>query len=185
METLQRPFTDIAPAERRRRRFPNVGLISHTGQALRFYDDLLKDKTVLLNVMYTHCTDTCPTATATLAGVQQILGSRVGRDIFMYSLTIDPGHDTPPVLAEYARRFGVQPGWSFLTGRKHDLEAVRKALGFVADPARDGGSTHVGMVKFGIEPLERWAGCPIFSRPETIARAVLRLEPQRARRAAG
>ena len=176
-------FTDLSAAERRRQRFPNVALTTHEGRAVRFYNDLLMDKTVLINFMYTNCDGTCPISTATLAGVQRILGPRVGRDIFMYSISLDPEHDTPRVLKQYARRYGAKPGWLFLTGTPDAVEVLRKRLGFVnSDPGIDKDrAQHIGMVKYGIEALERWAACPVFVKPETIARALLRIEPKRER----
>ena len=174
-------FTELSAVDRRRQRFPNVALTTHEGRAVRFYDDLLMDKTVLINFMYTNCDGKCPITTATLAGVQRILGPRMGRDIFMYSISLDPEHDTPRVLRRYARQFGAKPGWLFLTGTPDAVEVLRRSLGFVdPDPAIDKDrAQHIGMVKYGIEPLERWAGCPVFVKPETIARALLRIEPKR------
>jgi protein SCO1/2 len=115
--------------------------------------------------------------------VQEILGPRVGRDIFMYSISLDPEHDTPRVLKRYARQFGAKPGWLFLTGTPDAVEALRRRLGFVdSDPVVDKDrSQHIGMVKYGIEPLERWAACPVFVKPETMARALLRIERKRER----
>jgi protein SCO1/2 len=154
-------FTDLSAAKRRRQRFPNVALTT----------------------MYTTCDGKCPITTGTLAGVQRILGPRVGRDIFMYSISLDPEHDTPRVLKRYARQFGAKPGWLFLTGTPDAVEVLRKRLGFVdSDPVIDKDrAQHIGMVKYGIEPLERWAACPVFVKPETIASALLRIEPKRER----
>lgn len=78
--------------------FPNVTLVTQDGKSVRFFDDLLKDKVVVIYFMYTSCEDTCPLETAQLVRVQRILGDRVGKDVFMYSITIDPKHDTPEVL---------------------------------------------------------------------------------------
>jgi len=175
-------YVNTPAEERRRNRFLNVALTTHEGREVRFYDDLIKGKTVLLNVMYTVCTAEaiCPLGTANLVQVQKILGPRVGRDVFMYSLTLDPKNDTPQVLGSYAKAFGVKPGWTFLTGEKEEIERLRRNLGYVdLDPEVDKDpSQHSGMVRYGIEPLERWAGCPILSRPEWIATSLAWLEPR-------
>jgi len=174
-------YPAIPSEERRRNRFLNVPLTTHEGRQVRFYDDLIKGKTVLLNIMYTVCTAEaiCPLGTANLVAVQEILGPRVGRDIFMYSITLDPVNDTPQVLKNYARAFGVKPGWTFLTGEKEEIERLRRNLGYVnLDPVKDKDpSQHGGMVRYGIEPLERWAGCAILSRPKWIAKYLAWLEP--------
>src|SRR5262245_22170738 len=90
--------------------FPNIELVTQEGQHVRFFDDLVKGKVVLINFIYTSCPDSCPLETARLAEVQDILGERVGRDVFMYSISIDPAHDTPAVLKEYAERFQTKLG---------------------------------------------------------------------------
>jgi protein SCO1/2 len=171
----------VSGAERRRNRFLNVALTTHEGREVRFYDDLLKGKTVLLNFLYTICTAEaiCPLGTANLVTLQEILGPRVGKDIFLYSITLDPKNDTPGVLKSYAKAFGAKPGWEFLTGEKEEIERLRRNLGYVnLDPVKDKDpSQHSGMLRYGIEPLERWAACPILSRPEVIARQIAWMEP--------
>ncbi|MEW6720549.1 MAG: SCO family protein [Thermodesulfobacteriota bacterium] len=180
---VKSPYSDIPSPQRRRDRFVNVPLITHEGREVRFYDDLLKDRTVVLNMLYTVCTAEaiCPLGTANLVKVQRILGRRMGKDIFFYSITLDPENDTQSVMKAYAKAFKVGPGWEFLTGRKEDIERLRRNLGYVdPDPVRDSDpSQHSGMIRIGIEPLERWGGCPVLSRPGVIADAILRLEPGR------
>ncbi len=167
----------MTPEELRRSRFVNVVLKTHEGKAVRFYDDLLKDKAVLINFIYTRCTDDCPLATAKLARVQRILGERVGRDIFMYSITVDPQHDTPAVLLKYARTFDVKPGWLFLTGETDDIQRIRGNFG--DDPTLGfRQSDHLNLIAYGIEPLERWGKCPTLIDPEWIARYLLWLDPK-------
>ena len=142
--------------------FPNVTLTTHEGKKVKFYDDLMKDKIVLINFMYVRCEGTCPGTTANLVKVQQLLGDRVGKDIFMYSITLKPEEDTPKVLAAYAKAYKVTPGWKFLTGSPKDIELLRQKLGFIdRDPVRDANkSNHIGMLRWGNEPHTLWAGCP-------------------------
>jgi protein SCO1/2 len=116
--------------------------------------------------------------TQNLVEVQRLLGDRVGRDIFMYSLSLQPEYDTPAVLRDYAEGFGVGPGWLFLTGAPGDVETLRRRLGFTdPDPVLDADpEQHIGVLKYGIEPLDRWGGCPALSRPEQIVRLIGWLE---------
>jgi protein SCO1 len=166
-----------------RKMFPNVPLITHEGKVVRFYDDLLKNKTVLINFMYAQCGDICPGMTANLKLVQKEFGGRVGKDIFMYSISLSPEHDTPEILKAYTELFHVQPGWTFLTGTKSNIELLRKGLGFsFSDPNRDQDKTqHIGVVKYGIEPLQRWGTCPALGDPKYIAEYVRWLEPNGSR----
>jgi len=170
-----RPGAAISPRERLRdEHFPNVTLTTHQGKQVRFYDDLLKGKIVVINFMYTSCKDACPLTTAHLVKVQKLLGERVGRDVFMYSLTIDPKHDTPVVLRNFAEKFHTGPGWLFLTGKDDDLELLRVKLGFIdPDPEVDKNrANHIGTVEYGNEPLSLWGACPGLAHPEWIAKEI-------------
>ena len=159
----------------RDRYFPNIVLTTHEGKKVRFYDDLIKDKIVTINMMYADCEGVCPGITANLAKVQKALGKRVGRDIFMYSITLKPRQDTPKALKEYAKMHGAGPGWSFLTGDPGDIELVRRKLGFTnPDPKLDADkSQHIGMVRYGNEALQQWAACPGMANASWIVESVL------------
>lgn len=175
---------DIASRDRiRERHFPNVSLITHEGRKVRFYDDLVKDKIVVINFMYAKCEGICPGITTNLVKVQRLLGNRVGRDIFMYSLTLKPEQDKPQDLAEYARMHKVGPGWQYLTGAPADLELLRRKLGFTdPDPVVDADkSNHIGNIRYGNEPQQLWAACPGMSRPEMIVESIGWLEPEEDR----
>ena len=159
----------------RRHHLPNVPLTTHTGQRVRFYDDLVRDKKVILNCVYVKCQGICVPVTSNLVRVQKLLGDRVGRDIFMYSITLKPAEDGPDDLRRYAELHGVGPGWLFLTGTPPDIDHLRRALGFTYDdPAEDADlSNHIGMVRYGVEPLTRWAACPGMANPAHIVRSIL------------
>jgi protein SCO1 len=165
-------FKDIPSRERiRQRYFPNLVLTTHEGRKVKFYDDLVKDKIVMFNFMYAKCEGICTPITRNLVRLQKLLGDRVGKDIFMYSFTLTPKVDTPMVLKHYAQMHKVKPGWLFLTGAVEDMEKLRRKLGYVdSDPELDKDiSNHIGIIKYGNEPLERWGGCPGMQSPEWIA----------------
>jgi len=166
----------IPPRETiRRRYFPDVRLVTHRGKTVRLYEDLIRDKIVVLNFFYATCTGICIPVNANLARLQTILGKRMGRDIFICSFTLKPAEDTPQVLRHYARKIGARPGWQFVTGAPADLELVRRRLGFTdPDPVRDADkSNHIGMVRYGNEPLTLWSACPGLTSPEALARSIL------------
>jgi protein SCO1/2 len=155
--------------------FPDVQVIAHDGRRLRFYDDLVRGRTVMFNFMYTVCRGICPGVTTNLLAVQKLLAPRVGRDIFLCSITLKPEEDTPAALARYVEARGIGPGWTFVTGERADLELVRRRLGAVdPDPVVDADTTqHTGMIRYGNEPRERWASCAGAANPRWIARSVL------------
>jgi protein SCO1/2 len=159
--------------------FTNVELQTHEGKTVRFYDDLLKDKIVLVNFMFTDCGDVCPGMTQNLADVQKLLGDHVGRDIFMYSISLQPDIDTPEKLKDYADMFDVGPGWLFLTGARDDVELLRHRLGFVdSDPVQDADlEQHIGTVRIANVPLHRWMMSPALLDPEAIVRSIMRVIP--------
>jgi protein SCO1/2 len=165
-----------AAAGARANYFPNCELQTHEGKTVRFYDDLVHgDKIVLFNFMYAQCTGICPGMTANLVRVQKLLGARVGRDIFMHSITLKPEEDKPADLKMYVEMHGVKAGWLFLTGQRDDIEVLRRKLGFRdPNPTFDKDvSQHIGLVRFGNEAIDRWAACPALANPEQIAKSVL------------
>jgi protein SCO1 len=149
--------------------FPNVPLITQDGKTLHFYDDMLKGKIVLINFIYTECGDVCPLETAKLAQVYKLLGDRVGKDIFFYSISVDPKHDTPSVLKAYAKKFHAGPGWFFLTGKRDDIDAVRKKIGMASRPDEDPVTGHTTSLTLGNEPQGQWMQDSSFDDPHFIA----------------
>ncbi|MGE5325334.1 MAG: SCO family protein [Actinomycetota bacterium] len=136
--------------------FPNVPLITQDGKTVHFYDDLLKGKTVAIDLIYTHCVDSCPLETARLAQAQKLLGDRVGKDIYFYSITIDPKRDTPAVLKAYAKQYHAGPGWLFLTGKASDIDLISKKLGLYSDPDPDNRDGHTTQLMVGNVPTGQW-----------------------------
>lgn len=175
-QTLDAPkFKVIDSRERiRQRYFPNLVLTTQEGKKVKFYDDLVKDKIVVFNMFYAKCEGICSPVTRNLVRVQNLLGDRAGKDIFFYSFSLKPKEDTVPALKHYAEMHKVKPGWLFLTGSADDMELLRRKLGFVdPDPELDKDtSNHIGVLKYGNEPLQRWGGCPGMQAPDAIAEAI-------------
>jgi protein SCO1/2 len=156
------------------RYFPNVVLTTHEGKKVRFYDDLIKNKIVVINFMYANCVGICPGVTANLQKVQKMLGDRVGRDIFMYSITLKPEEDSPEDLKHYVQMHRIRPGWLFLTGKPPEIDDLRRRLGFAdTNPKLDADKTnHVGAIRYGNEAREWWAMCPGQAHAEWIVKAI-------------
>src|SRR5918911_212211 len=171
-------FQTISPRELiQRRHLPNVELITQDGKRVHFYDDLVKDRRVVIQFMFTRCKDICPVITHHLAQVQEMLADRVGRDIFFYSISLSPEEDSPRDLRAFAKMHGAGPGWTFLTGKPEDIFLLRKSLGFYYDDPKEDAdrNNHSGMLVVGTEPLMRWAMCEGGAKPERIA-TVIRTE---------
>jgi protein SCO1/2 len=159
----------------RKRYFPNFELTTHEGKKVRFYDDLIKDKIVVLNFMYAKCEGVCVPVTMNLKRVQKLLGDRVGRDIFMYSITLKPQEDTPRALKHYVDMHRIKPGWTFLTGKPDEINTLRRSLGFKDAKAKldQDLTNHTGMVKYGNETRQWWAMFPGEANAPWIVECIL------------
>jgi protein SCO1 len=154
--------------------FPNVVLRTHDGERVRFYDDLVKGRVVAINFMFTNCKTFCPRVTANLRRVYELLGDRVGRDVFFVSITVDPATDTPAVLKEYVTANNIGKGWVFVTGAATDIELIRRKLG-VWDRDGDDMTDHTGLLTYGNDATGSWAATPVINKPSRIATALKRV----------
>jgi len=152
--------------------FPNVTLTTQDGRSVHFYDDLIKGKIVAINLIYTSCQYNCPLETARLAQVQKLLGDRMGKDVFFYSITIDPQHDTPAVLKAYAEQFGAGPGWLFLTGTEADIDLLSRKLGLYSPPNPSNKDGHTPSLLVGNEATGQWTRNVATSQPSSLARMI-------------
>lgn len=162
------------PVHDTQRHLPNVPLVTHDGRKVRFYDDLVKGKLVVFNMMYTNCSNICPPNTANLLAVQQALGEKVGRDIFMYSITLQPDFDDPAALRQYMNQYRIGAGWTFLTGKRDDVDLVRRQLGFFnLDPVADADlRQHTGMLRIGHDARDRWSMIPAQATTRQIINSI-------------
>jgi len=108
---------------------PDVYVLDQSGNALHFYSDLIKGKTVAINFIFTNCTTICPPLAATFARVQKDLGDKAGRDVHFISISVDPLTDTPERLKAWGAKFKAGDGWTFVTGEKQEIDKLLNALG--------------------------------------------------------
>jgi protein SCO1 len=170
----------FAPAEPARaaiqqQHLPNVPLVTHDGKQVRFYDDLVRNKSVVLSFVSSAAPAESRKVTHNLAAVQRLFGNRVGRDMFLYSIARNPERDTAAALGSWATWSGAGPGWKFLTGKPADVERLRTGLGFGSDdPAEDADpGFSVGVIRYGTEPEMRWGHCQSQAEARVIAHSLL------------
>jgi protein SCO1 len=156
-----------------RSHFPNVSLTNQDQKTVRFYDDVIKGRIVVIQFMYTQCDKYCPMVTPNLAKVQRELAKRAPRQVSMISITVDPTHDTPKMLKEYADKFHAQKGWQFLTGPKQDVDRIRRELG-VYDPDEKK-TEHLNVLTIGKETTGQWLAIEALAKPDDIVDTVLNL----------
>lgn len=141
--------SDDSPAHKY---FTDVELINQDGKKVRFYSDVLKGKTVVINAFFTTCTSVCPPMNRNMERIQQALGDRVGRDVFLVSITVDPTVDTPIKLKEYAQKFHAGSGWIFLTGKKENIDWALYKVGQYVETKDD----HTTVIIIGNETTGLW-----------------------------
>lgn len=149
--------------------FPDIVLTTQDGAKVHFYEDLVKGKNVAVNVIYTSCKDECSLETARMAEVQRLLGERMGKDIFFLSISIDPDKDTPKVLKAYAGKFGVGPGWLFLTGRKDDIKVLTRKLGLSRASDAFSKDGHASSLMLGSDTTGQWMRNSAVDNPRFLA----------------
>lgn len=162
----------------RERHLPETRLTDHTGRTVRFYSDLVRDKVVAINFMYAACSKFCELSSQNVSRLQDELGDRLGRQVSLYSISLDPVNDTPEALRAYRDKHGAKPGWIFLTAASvADIANLRRKLGvYEADPALDEDMTqHTGMVLLGNERTGRWTMVPALVHPIRIRQALERV----------
>jgi protein SCO1/2 len=162
---------NVSAAGDPRGRIPNTELITQDGKKVHFYDDLVKGRIVAVAFIYTTCQYACPLETARMAQVQKKLGNRVGSDIFFYSISIDPEHDTPKALKAYMQKYNIGPGWTFLTGKKTDIDLLERKLGVYSDP-KVNADGHLPHLLIGNDATNTWMRGNALDNPSFQARMI-------------
>jgi len=138
-----------SPAEKY---FTDTVLINQNGEKMRFYADLLKGKTVIINSFFATCQGSCLPMNRNLEKVQEALGDRLGKDANIISISVDPTVDTPTALKAYAKKLHARPGWYFLTGDKANVDFALKKLGQFVEDKQD----HLNIIIIGNERTGLW-----------------------------
>jgi protein SCO1 len=160
-----------------RKHLLNLPVVTQDGKMVRFYDDLVKDKKVVITFINTDSQTLANSrkVSENLATLQKFFGSRIGRDIHLYTITSNPRHDTPEVLKAWAAQYHAGPGWTFLTGNPTNIEKLQQSLGFTDEFA--GGKVDpvfpIGVLRYGTESEMRWGHCQSLSSPRVLAHSLL------------
>ena len=149
-------------------KYADTALLDQSGKQVRLGSDVFGDKLVVIDFAYTSCTTVCPVLTALLAQVQTQLGERVGKEVQLVTITVDPARDTPARLKEYAAKHGVKPGWTWLTGPTGTVNDVLKGFGAYAPNFED----HPPLVLVGDARSGNWTRFFGFSDPKDIVAKV-------------
>ncbi|HEX8475106.1 MAG TPA: SCO family protein [Pyrinomonadaceae bacterium] len=148
--------------------FTDVELINQDGQKMRFYSDVLRGKVVVVNAFFTTCTSVCPPMNRNFEKIQDALGERLGKEVYLVSISVDPVTDTPPRMKEYARKFNARPGWLFLTGKKENVDWALYKLGQYVEAKDD----HKTIVIIGNESKGLWKKAFGLAKSEELVKIV-------------
>ena len=144
--------------------FTDVELINQDGVPMRLYSDLLKGHTVVIIPFFTTCTSVCPPMNATMSKIQSELGDRVGKDIYLISISVDPQTDTPERLKAYGEKFKAKPGWYLLGGKKENVDWALYKLGMFVENKND----HSTVMVIGNETTGLWKKAFALARPSEL-----------------
>jgi protein SCO1 len=144
--------------------FANLTLTDQDGRRVDLYRDLMKGKVVAINSFFTSCAGSCPVMAKAFAHVQEKLGDRVGRDVFLISITVDPATDTPAMLKKYATDWKARSGWTFLTGSSDEVGAALKKLGLFVESRE----THQNLILVGNDRTGLWKKLFGLAKPDEI-----------------
>lgn len=164
-------------------RFPQHAVVfDHHGRKRRFYNDLIKNKIVMLQFMSTELEGDYQTA-KNLSLMQDILGSRLGRDVFLISATVDPERDTVEVLSNYAKQHNVSQGWSFITGTTDTMQSIKDALffrpgGHSGHEGHDQQDCSMGLIRYGNDATGLWGSVPTRANPHWLAERLNWITPK-------
>ena len=155
--------------------FTNLPVRTQTGNTVRFYDDLLKDRVVVLNSFFASCKEVCSPMTHNLAKVQQQLAEKSMGNVHLVSVSVDPVNDTPDVLRGYASRHSARPGWTFVTGKKENIDWVLHKLGLYEETKDE----HTAVLWVGNERTGLWMKMHAMSPPSAIMNAIRKAQNDR------
>jgi protein SCO1/2 len=160
-------------------RLHDLELVTQDGERVKFKSDVIGDKLVAINFIYTSCTTICPIYNAIFTQLQELLGERQGKEVILISLSIDPARDVPRRMKKEAQKFKAKPGWTYLTGKKGNVDQVLKGLdAFYPDYTQHPPMAIVGDGKTGT--WKRYFGFP---HPEHLMTMIDELKAERLAKA--
>lgn len=153
-------------------------LLNQNGRTMRFDREVVGDRIVVIDFVYTTCTTVCPVLSAVFSRLQKKLGDQVGKDVLLVSVSLDPVRDRPARLKAYAAKHGARDGWVWLTGEAEQVEQVLQGLGATTRNFAD----HPPMVLVGDAKANTWSRFNGFPDVDRLHEAVEALVAARASR---
>jgi cytochrome oxidase Cu insertion factor (SCO1/SenC/PrrC family) len=165
----------IVASAKDREWFTDLPVLDQAGNRLRFFSDVLEGKLVVVDFIFTRCTSICPLLTSTMKGVREQLSDLMGDEVRLVSISVDPDYDTPEVLDLFARKYGAGKGWTFLTGKKENVDWILHKLGAWTSEKE----SHASFFLIGDTVTNRWSRVLGTAPPAEIAAVARTLLAQR------
>lgn len=148
--------------------FTNVELTNQKGERVRLYQDILKNRVIVINTFFASCTSACPPLNRNMERIQEAFAENLGKDLFLVSITVDPVNDTPEKLSEYAKKYNAREGWLFLTGTKENVDFALKKLGQYVEKKEE----HSTILIIGNEKTGLWKKAFGLAKAEELIKVV-------------
>lgn len=148
--------------------FTDVVLLNQNNEKMRLYSDLLKGKVVIINAFFATCQGSCLPMNRNLEKIQEALGERLGKEVNIISISVDPTVDTPANLKEYAKKLHARPGWYFLTGDKKNVDFALYKLGQFVEQKEN----HLNIFIIGNERTGLWKKAFGLARSDELIKVV-------------
>lgn len=151
-------------------------VVDQDGQPRKFKTDVVGERVVAMNFVFTTCQAVCPAQSLIFKKLQQMLGDDLGKDVAMISVSVDPNTDIPARLKAYAQSRGAKAGWSWITGEKHNIDAILTGVGAYTKDY----TNHPAMILVGDPVTGDWTRFNGFPQPELLAKRIKELQAARA-----
>jgi cytochrome oxidase Cu insertion factor (SCO1/SenC/PrrC family) len=136
---------------------PDIEVVNQNGRHVRFNSQVVEGRIAIVTGFFTTCSAMCPITQEKLSQVAKLLGSRLGKDVVIVSVSVDPQNDTPTRMKEWGEKFHIGPGWTLLSGNPAEVDTLLKSLGLsVPLPQRHQSALMIGSTATGWVRVSSW-----------------------------
>ena len=136
---------------------PDIEVVNQDGRHVRFNSQVVEGRIAIVTGFFTTCSSMCPITQEKLSQVARLLGSRLGKDVIIVSVSVDSQNDTPARMKDWGEKFHIGPGWTLLSGNRAKVDTLLKSLGLsVPLPQRHQSALMIGSTASGWVRVSSW-----------------------------
>jgi cytochrome oxidase Cu insertion factor (SCO1/SenC/PrrC family) len=144
---------------------PDIEVVNQDGRHVRFNSQVVEGRIAIVTGFFTNCSSMCPITQEKLAQVAKLLGARLGKDVVIVSVSVDPENDTPARMKDWTEKFHTGPGWTLLSGNRTEVDTLMKSLGlFVELRQRHQSFLMIGNATTGWVRISSWTSSEKLAR---------------------